>query len=620
MSPSSCATLLACLFATTSALSPAADACEHGGDVQALLQRHGAHKSLQDYARFDADMEPNPPQWPPSVYIFSPETENISCTVQVLFTQLGPLSTGKFSSLRVAFLFKPGNYSLDVPVGFYTQVLGLGESPEEVTFTGSRGVYGPSEADNVNFNTFWKAVENVANRPTSQRTTWSVSQAAPMRRVKVHGDLAFGEPGKDGPSKGSGGFVANLEVTGTVDLVRQQQWLIRSCKVQSTTYFDSPPRAVNFVYVGTEGAPAETCCTNSMQDPVSPYPQNLLVEKPPVLLEKPYITVDAMGKFNLAIPRPVWGRSGPGWDESDLIGFEHVFVATDSMAASAINAKLAAGRHVVLSPGIYQLSEPLRLGFNESAGGQVLLGLGMATLVPTAGTAVIEVGPSCGVRVAGVLLQAGAVKSPSLLRWEPNSCQGDNPGLLADVFARVGGPNTEVVSADVMIEVGGNHVVLDNVWAWRADCCQLGCGTCVERYCKHGVVVNGANVVSYGLFSEHCREDLTVWNGEYGMSFFYQSEMDSFARQPWDHTPDYGENGVSGYRVNARNHTAVGIGVYAYFVEPGNVVKAGTVIVDEATSKLTCPFAWNLNPAWYNNSESGIERAVRIEHAHVLEF
>ena len=80
------------------------------------------------------------------------------------------------------------------------------------------------------------------------------------------------------------------------------------------------------------------------------------------------------------------------------------------------------------------------------------------------------------------------------------------------------------------------------------------------------------------------------------------------------------ENGVSGYRVNAFNHTAVGIGVYVYFVEPGNVVKAGTVIADEAGSKLTCPFAWNLNPAWYNNSESGIERAVRIEHARVLEF
>ena len=36
-----------------------------------------------------------------------------------------------------------------------------------------------------------------------------------------------------------------------------------------------------------------------------------------------------MGKFNLAIPRPVWGRSGPSWDEADLTGFEHVFVAPD---------------------------------------------------------------------------------------------------------------------------------------------------------------------------------------------------------------------------------------------------------------------------------------------------
>ena len=51
-------------------------------------------------------------------------------------------------------------------------------------------------------------------------------------------------------------------------------------------------------------------------------------------------------------------------------------------------------------------------GFNESAGGQVLLGLGMATLVPTAGTAVIEVG-----LVSGFLfgLQPQALNSASFL-------------------------------------------------------------------------------------------------------------------------------------------------------------------------------------------------------------
>ena len=127
-------------------------------------------------------------------------------------------------------------------------------------------------------------------------------------------------------------------------------------------------------------------------------------------------------------------------------------------------------------------------------------------------------------------------------------------------------------------------------------------------------------MVSYGLFSEHCQKDLAVWNGEQGMSFFYQSEMDSYARQAWDHTPDYGENGVAGYRINARSHIGVGLGVYAYFVEPGNVVKAGIVLGPEADSKLTCPFAWNLNPAWYNNSQSEIQRAVRQEHAQVALF
>lgn len=50
----------------------------------------------------------------------------------------------------------------------------------------------------------------------------------------------------------------------------------------------------------------------------------------------------------------------------------------------------------------------------------------------------------------------------------------------------------------------------------------------------------------------------TLRNGERGATFFYQSEMDSFARQDWDKTPNYGANGVSGYRVNALNHTGIG--------------------------------------------------------------
>ena len=57
--------------------------------------------------------------------------------------------------------------------------------------------------------------------------------------------------------------------------------------------------------------------------------------------------------------------------------------------------------------GIYQLEAALEV----KQKGQVILGLGLATLVPTAGTSIIKVGSVDGVRVAGLLLEAGQVGS-----------------------------------------------------------------------------------------------------------------------------------------------------------------------------------------------------------------
>ena len=44
-----------------------------------------------------------------------------------------------------------------------------------------------------------------------------------------------------------------------------------------------------------------------------------------------------------------------------------------------------------------------------------------------------------------------------------------NPSVLSDVFARVGGPGSLDVRANVMMEVSASHVILDNIWLWRAD-------------------------------------------------------------------------------------------------------------------------------------------------------
>ena len=87
--------------------------------------------------------EPNPPAWPGGVVVFGPEDDAgaIADAVNTAFALNGgqdPPNHGQFSPRRFAFLFKPGTYEVDVPVGFYTQVLGLGDSPNEVAFVGAR--------------------------------------------------------------------------------------------------------------------------------------------------------------------------------------------------------------------------------------------------------------------------------------------------------------------------------------------------------------------------------------------------------------------------------------------------------------------------------------------------
>ena len=87
-----------------------------------------------------------------------------------------------------------------------------------------------------------------------------------------------------------------------------------------------------------------------------------------------------------------------------------------------------------------------------------------------------------------------------------------------------------------------------------------------------GLLVNGDNVIGYGLACEHTLEDMLVWNGNYGKSYFYQSEY------PYDVTQaNYGDKGFVGYRVNQNvtSHEAYGIGVYSFFRDNWVTVNTG---------------------------------------------
>merc|ERR1719461_696246 len=175
---------------------------------------------------------PNPPAWPASVQVFGPEDEpgHIEAVVENAFRKNGgqkPINHGEFSFSRFAFLFKPGEYKVDVPVGYYTQVLGLGGHPRDVVFDAPRGVFceeGNTADQSGSLSTFWRSAENFHAR---RGLLWATSQGAPLRRLMVGGNLTLAEWKKGaGMGYSSGGFLANVKVGGSIMAGSQQQYCV----------------------------------------------------------------------------------------------------------------------------------------------------------------------------------------------------------------------------------------------------------------------------------------------------------------------------------------------------------------------------------------------------------
>jgi len=132
------------------------------------------------------------------------------------------------------------------------------------------------------------------------------------------------------------------------------------------------------------------------------------------------------------------------WEYADEVDFSEVYVASPTDTAAKINAKLAEGLHLVLQPGIYRLEESIKL--NKSH--YVVLGLGMATLIPMNGTPAIEVGDVYDVRIAGVILEAGVKPSETLLKFSDKGYEGssDYPSSLNDVTHALAGTTPHQMS------------------------------------------------------------------------------------------------------------------------------------------------------------------------------
>ena len=186
----------------------------------------------------------------------------------------------------------------------------------------------------------------------------------------------------------------------------------------------------------------------------------------PEIAAKPFIRLASLSDKNtfvLAKPEVRQNVHGPpaDWKNVTEIDFASVYIADARKdTAASINKALAQGKHLLLSPGVYQLDAALRV----SAPGAVVLGLGLATLRPTHGTpAMLVAAKSC--RIAGVLFDAGSASapvSPQLLLVEKGKSTNtpEEPTVLSDIFARVGGRTNQAV-VDTMVTIDQvNFIVL----------------------------------------------------------------------------------------------------------------------------------------------------------------
>ena len=205
----------------------------------------------------------------------------------------------------------------------------------------------------------------------------------------------------------------------------------------------------------------------------------------------------------------------------------------------------------------------------------IVLGLGYPTLVPTNGHPVMVISDTNGVKVSSILFDAGTKASPALLEVGTTTNSVDHsadPICLYDIFCRVGGQFAGTTTNCVMINA--NDVIGDNLWLWRAD---HGAGSTpywTGNPSQNGLVVNGNRVTVYGLFVEHHQQYQTLWNGNWGRVYFYQSESpyDPQSQSAWMEAP--GVNGYASYKVanNVTSHQAYGLGVYAVFVNTGGAI------------------------------------------------
>lgn len=511
----------------------------------------------------------------PNVYVFTPSM-SVSSILSTLNTISNAQVSNQFGNQRYAILFEPGTYGsasdpLVFTVGYYESVAGLGRSPSQVVINGAINSYNQCTDGNQSecyaTTNFWRSVSNLTINVTGMTgcfngtDVWAVSQAAPLRRVDINGNLTLMDYCDGSPDWASGGFIADSEFSGgTVTNGSQQQFFVRDSDI------DSWSNGVwNQVFCGDPGAPAQSFSSDSGDSGgTEPY---TTLSTCPVTENEPYLYLDSSGNYNVFVPSVQTATSGPSWAGGNTPGtslsLNTFYVVNSSSTVADINAALAAGDNLLFTPGVYQYAQTIDVTNPNTK----IIGLGFPTLIPAAGNITMSVADAGGVNISGMIFDAGPTQSSSLLQIGTEGSTANNaanPVSVDDVFFRVGGAETGTV-ATALVD-NSNNSILDDLWIWRADH-GAGAGSWTSDQSATGLVVNGNDVEATGLAVEHFQQYETIWNGQSGTEVFFQNEnpYEVPSQSVWMASAT--QDGYPAFYIPASvtSFTGYGMGSYSYF-------------------------------------------------------
>ncbi|MFF5139719.1 discoidin domain-containing protein [Streptomyces sp. NPDC013157] len=486
----------------------------------------------------------------PNVIVVDPSTPNLQAKFDSVFAQQ---ESAQFGTGRYQFLLKPRTYNgINAQIGFYTSISGLGLNPDDTQINGDVTVDAGWFNGNATQN-FWRSAENLAITPSNGTDRWAVAQAAPFRRIHVKGGLNLAP---NGYGWASGGYIADSKIDGTVGPYSQQQWYTRDSSVGGWTN-----GVWNMTFSGVQGAPATDFATGSYTT----------LDNTPVSREKPFLYLDG-STYKVFVPAKRTNARGVSWpaNAGTSLPLDQFYVVKPGATAATINQALSQGLNLLFTPGIYHLDRTIDVTRADT----VVLGLGLATLVPDNGVDAMHVADVDGVRLAGFLIDAGTVNSDTLLRiGDPGSTadHSANPTTMQDVFVRIGGAGPGLATNSVV--VNSNNVIIDHTWLWRADH-GSGVGWTTNR-ADYGLRVNGNDVLATGLFVEHFNKYDVYWNGERGRTIFFQNEKAYDAPNAAAITHD-GVVGYAAYKVadTVTTHEAWGLGSYCNYTADPTIVQS----------------------------------------------